>query len=113
MDRVPLRRAQSAQAGTDMPLNVCGSQTPNYMSLRDRRLPRAGVCASPGPHRVWQRRFYDLNIWSEKKRREKLDYMHNNPVKRRLVTSPHLRPWSSFRFIFLQDASIFPLDRLP
>ena len=66
-----------------------------------------------GPHRLWQRRFYDLNIWSEKKRREKLDYMHNNPVKRRLVASPHLWPWSSFRFFFLLDASIFPLDRLP
>ena len=29
--------------------------------------------------RVWQRRFYDMNIWSEKKQLEKLDYMHNNP----------------------------------
>jgi hypothetical protein len=28
--------------------------------------------------RVWQRRFYDMNIWSEKKL-EKLDTMHNNP----------------------------------
>jgi hypothetical protein len=65
-----------------------------------------------GPHRLLQRRFYDLNIWSEKKRREKLDYMHNNPVKRKLVTSADLWPWSNFRF-FLQDASIFPLDRLP
>jgi putative transposase len=66
-----------------------------------------------GPHRVWQRRFYDLNIWSEKKRHKKLDYMHNNPVKRQLVASPDLWPWSSFRFFFLRDASIFPLDRLP
>jgi hypothetical protein len=38
--------------------------------------------------RVWQRRFYDMNIWSEKKQLEKLDDMHNNPVERRLVRSP-------------------------
>ncbi len=34
-----------------------------------------------GPYRVWQRRFYDLNVWSEKKRLEKLNYMHGNPVQ--------------------------------
>ncbi len=35
-----------------------------------------------GPDHVWQRRFYDLNVGSEKKRREKLDYMYGNPVLR-------------------------------
>src|SRR5262245_61118678 len=40
-------------------------------------------------YRVWQRRFYDFNVvWSESKRLEKLQYMHGNPVKRRLVASP-------------------------
>jgi hypothetical protein len=33
-----------------------------------------------GAYRVWQRRFYDLKVWSEKKRREKLNYMHGHPV---------------------------------
>ena len=33
----------------------------------------------------WQKRFYDFNVWTEKKRVEKLGYMHNNPVKRGLV----------------------------
>ncbi|MCU1311721.1 MAG: transposase IS200-family protein [Candidatus Angelobacter sp.] len=28
---------------------------------------------------VWQRRFYDFNVWSPAKRTEKLRYMHNNP----------------------------------
>src|SRR5205814_3637465 len=36
----------------------------------------------------WQRRFYDFNVWSEKKVREKLEYMHANPVKRKLVGHP-------------------------
>lgn len=66
-----------------------------------------------GPHRVWQRRFYDMNIWSEKKRLEKLKYMHGNPVKRGLVSSPERWPWSSFRFYYLDDWSVLAMDRLP
>ena len=41
--------------------------------------------------RFWQRRYYDFNVYSERKLREKLDYMHQNPVKRRLVIHP--RDW--------------------
>ena len=66
-----------------------------------------------GPHRVWQRRFYDLNVWSEKKRLEKLKYMHGNPVKRRLVSSPEQWAFSSFRFYQLGDASLLSMDHLP
>jgi putative transposase len=46
---------------------------------------------------VWQKRFYDFNVWTEKKHREKLRYMHRNPVKRELVESPEQWKWSSFR----------------
>jgi putative transposase len=46
----------------------------------------------------WQRRFYDFNVWSEKKLREKLDYMLRNPVERRLVQHPKDWPWSSGSF---------------
>jgi REP-associated tyrosine transposase len=50
------------------------------------------------PQRIWQARFYDFNVWTEAKRIEKLRYMHRNPVKRGLVSSPEQWPWSSFRF---------------
>jgi REP-associated tyrosine transposase len=63
--------------------------------------------------RVWQRRFYDMNIWSEKKRFEKLNYLHGNPGKRRLVNSPEEWPGSSFRFYPLDDASLIKMDRMP
>jgi REP element-mobilizing transposase RayT len=46
---------------------------------------------------VWQRRFCDLNVWSARKRMEKLQYMHHNPVKRKLVEEPEQWRWSSFR----------------
>ena len=45
----------------------------------------------------WQPRYYDFNVWSERKRVEKLRYMHRNPVKGGLVASPKLWRWSSFR----------------
>jgi len=48
--------------------------------------------------RFWQRRFYDFNVWSLKKRVEKLHYMHINPLKRKLVGHPKDWPWSSFPF---------------
>jgi putative transposase len=64
-------------------------------------------------YRVWNRRGYDMNLWSEKKRIEKVDYMHNNPVKRGLVEKPGDWPWSSWRFYYLEDTSILAMDRLP
>ncbi|MBZ5561609.1 MAG: transposase [Acidobacteriia bacterium] len=63
-------------------------------------------------YRVWQRRFYPFNVYSEKKRLEKLDYMHHNPVKRGLVNEPGDWPRSSWRLYLGQDASLLEMDRL-
>jgi len=45
----------------------------------------------------WQRRYYDFNVFSQRKIFEKLRYMHNNPVKRGLVKSAEQWAWSSYR----------------
>jgi hypothetical protein len=45
-------------------------------------------------YRVWNRRGYDMTAWSEKKIQEKLNYVHNNPLKRGLVAQPGGWPWS-------------------
>jgi len=50
----------------------------------------------PAPHHIWQRRFYDFNLWSQRKEVEKLRYMHRNPVERGLVQRPEEWRWSSF-----------------
>jgi len=50
-----------------------------------------------GQNPFWQARYYDFNVWSERKRIEKLRYMHRNPVKRGLVERPEDWRWSSFR----------------
>src|SRR5579872_5602108 len=46
---------------------------------------------------VWQHRFYDFVVFTEKKRVEKLRYMHRNPVKRGLTRDPQEWAWSSYR----------------
>jgi putative transposase len=45
----------------------------------------------------WQIRYYDFNVWSERKFVEKLRYIHRNPVERGLVARPEDWAWSSFR----------------
>jgi putative transposase len=58
-------------------------------------LPEVTIEASRS---FWQRRFYDFNVWTKKKKVEKLAYMHMNPVKRGLVACPEDWPWSSYAF---------------
>jgi putative transposase len=48
--------------------------------------------------RFWQRRYYDFNVYTRAKLKEKLEYMHANPVKERLVDHPRDWPWSSWSF---------------
>ena len=84
--------------------------------LRGKRRAAQGQFAlrfpgDPGAHRrFWQRRYYDFNVYSEKKLREKLDYMHGNPVKRRLVCHPGDWPWSSWTF-YERGYGLIPVDR--
>jgi putative transposase len=46
---------------------------------------------------IWQGRFYDFVVFTERKRVEKLRYMLRNPVQRGLVLKPEEWLWSSFR----------------
>src|SRR5205814_10129663 len=49
------------------------------------------------PAHVWQRRFSAFNVWTERKRIEKLRYIHRHPVKHGLVARREDWPWSSYR----------------
>jgi putative transposase len=61
----------------------------------------------PEPVHIWEARFYDFNVWTERKRVEKLRYMHRNPVKRGLVSEPEQWAWSSFRdYLFGQTGIV-------
>ena len=84
-----------------------------WCARMQKRLELPASVHHPAHYRVWQRRFYDMNVWSQKKLLEKLNYMHNNPVKRGLVAEPGDWPWSSWRFYHLGDCSILEMDALP
>ncbi len=49
-----------------------------------------------GRKHFWEERYHDFNVFSEAKFKEKLRYIHRNPVKRGLVTKPEEWRWSSF-----------------
>jgi REP element-mobilizing transposase RayT len=71
-----------------------------------RRDPRQSKLfgESPEPMPFWQKRFYDFNVRTDKKRTEKLEYMHRNPVERGFVAEPEDWRWSSCRFYLLDEA---------
>jgi putative transposase len=69
--------------------------------------PSQGPPCKPMP--IWQPRFYDFNVWTERKRIEKLRYMHRNPVERGLVNEPEQWRWSSYRGYAFGDSG---LDRI-
>lgn len=58
----------------------------------------------------WQPRFHDFNVHSAKKRKEKLIYMHANPVKRGLVKSPAEWIWSSFSFYSKGEGGLISIN---
>ena len=70
---------------------------PNKGYAKQMRLPLEDEYGE-GLRSFWQARFYDFNVYSERKLKEKLEYMHENPLKRRLVTHPKDWPWSSWAF---------------
>ncbi len=59
---------------------------------------------------IWQRKFYPFHLYSEKKLREKLDYMHLNPVRAGLVEKAIDRPWSSARYYALGKSVGVPIQ---
>lgn len=58
----------------------------------------------------WQIRYYDFNVYTEKKRIEKLRYMHRNPVKRGLVQKPYDWRWSSFRHYLTGEVGVVEIE---
>jgi len=69
----------------------------------------ARTLVGPDEH-FWQKRYYDFNVWTEKKCAEKLRYMHRNPVTRGLVESPQDWAWSSFRHYLTGEASVVEIE---
>lgn len=64
-----------------------------------------------GKHVFWQKRCYDYNCRIPDSVIEKINYCHNNPVKRGLVKSPGDWRWSSYNFYQGDENIPIILDR--
>lgn len=75
---------------------------------RERRnRTQAALWEHSSTNRIWQARFYDYNVWSGRKRVEKVRYIHRNPVRRGLVEHPVRWRWSSFRaYAYGEDGGV-------
>jgi len=60
--------------------------------------------------RLWQPRYHDFNVWSAKKRIEKLRYIHRNPVRRGLVANPEDWEWSSYQHYLTGKAGVVEIE---
>ena len=79
-------------------------------TVRRRKRPGQTTLWDSNPEHFWQRRFYDFNVWSNRKRTEKLRYLHRNPVRRGLVLEPDQWRWSSFRFYAYHEPGLVLLN---
>jgi putative transposase len=96
------------------------SEAMQKLKQRVSRKMRAGVAqeqlrsqprdAGEIPRSFWQARFYDFNVYSEGKKKEKLHYMHANPMIRGLVERPKDWPWRSWSFYSAAEASLGQMD---
>ena len=63
-------------------------------------------------HQFWQRGGgYDRNLRSVSDIHEKIDYIHANPVRRKLVDTPGQWPWSSYHTWETGKDAPIPVDR--
>jgi len=98
-------------------VQVLKQRVSRAMRGRKRRGSRAQLSLKFPDHvgelrRFWQKRFYDFNVWSSEKKKEKLNYMHANPVQRKLVQHPKDWPWSSWSFYASGDCALVTIDRI-
>jgi putative transposase len=62
-------------------------------------------------HQVWQESFKDFPLWSAWMIWQKINYIHANPVKAKLVASAKDYRWSSFRSFYLGDNEPLAVDK--
>jgi len=58
----------------------------------------------------WQKRYYDRNVRDMREFRDKLKYIHRNPVRRELVEDPRDWKWSSFRHYALGESGVVEIE---
>ena len=114
-NHVHLLMSEPKKATPSTVLQMLKQRVSKKMRQNRRPAPR-GQLRIPFPRfleelpQFWQARFYDFNVYSHKKKNEKLKYMHANPVVRGLVRHPKDWPWSSFSFHAKGEPGLVEID---
>jgi REP-associated tyrosine transposase len=61
-------------------------------------------------HAVWQKGFSSIDLWSPKFIRQKLNYIHLNPVRAGLCKHPAEWKWSSYRAYLPHEFGTVPIE---
>ena len=61
-------------------------------------------------HQVWQDSFKAFPLWSLWMIWQKINYIHSNPVRARLVKSAKEYRWTSFRAFYSESEEPLPVD---
>lgn len=72
---------------------------------------QAGAETGRAIHKIWQDDFWERNIYTEQFLRQKLNYLHNNPVRAGLVDEPAKYSYSSSRNYEYNDNTLIDVDR--
>ena len=67
--------------------------------------------ATTTKYQFWQHHNKSIELWSPKVIKQKLDYIHNNPVETGFVTQPTDWKYSSARN-FAEDHTILKIDEI-
>ncbi len=71
---------------------------------------QAGTETDRADFKVWQDSFWEQFIYTEKFLKQKLDYIHMNPVRAGIVESAADYPYSSYRNYYLNDNTLIEID---
>jgi REP element-mobilizing transposase RayT len=72
---------------------------------------RAGKETRRSNNKVWQDSYWDENIYTERFLRQKLNYIHRNPLQAGLVEHPVDYAYSSYRNYELGEEWLIEIDR--
>jgi len=72
---------------------------------------QAGQRTGRSRNKVWQDSYWDVNIYTERFLRQKLNYVHRNPVRAGLVETPEEYMYSSHRNYVSGEDWLIEIDR--
>ncbi|HEY1423475.1 MAG TPA: transposase [Candidatus Acidoferrum sp.] len=112
-EHVHLLISEPPECTPSMVLKVLKQRVSRDLRKKKRRVPASQLSlpfVDEELPRFWQPRFYDFNVYTAKKKKEKLEYMHANPVERGLVQHPGSWIWSSYSFYAGGGVGLVPID---